>query len=202
MDKNTKQGHEESREENYRGKESNNHSERIKKSVSNCRLKENKTKSPSEHSERTHTHSRSRSPCSSKNSKRWMSSNAFINFVQDVRQIFPKARSTKVYQVAGERWRKMSSEEKQPYIKAALNIKNQKQNHEKNKSVTKLTDTSTEQTKNENSVKVEKTGKKGRREKKPKKRTKEKSSTESDTDSNTSGTTLSKSSRDVSDTSS
>ncbi|XP_076755195.1 uncharacterized protein LOC143425982 [Xylocopa sonorina] len=104
--------------------------------------------------------------------------------------------------MAGERWRKMSSEEKQPYIKAALNIKNQKRNHQKNKTVTKLADISTEQTKNEDTVKVEKTGKKETKEKKPKKLTKKESTTESDSDSNTSGTTISKSSRDISDTSS
>lgn len=127
------------------------------------------------------THSRSRSPC--KNSKQWISSNAFINFVQEFRQVIKHiknlfllinkkklhlqnltgVRSTKIFQIAGERWKKMPFEEKQPYIKAAMNIKNKKQNQQKIENINNVVNTNTEQPKNEDTQKQEKTGKRERK---------------------------------------
>lgn len=56
-------------------------------------------------------------------------------------------RSTRIFQLAGEAWRQMSLEEKQPYLNAAKTIKNQKEKQHKNEHVTKST-TNTEIKKN------------------------------------------------------
>lgn len=79
-------------------------------------------------------------------------------------QNFTNERSTKIYQLAGERWRKMSFEEKQPYVNKATCVKNQRL-LQKNKYINKL-QTNTESTKNENIPKQEKVNKKSERNKK------------------------------------
>lgn len=146
-------------------------------------------------------HSRSRSPC--KDSKQWISSNAFINFVQDFRQNLTGVRSTKIFQIAGERWKKMPFEEKQPYIKAATNIKNRRQNQQKIENINNVVNTNTEQPKSEDTQKQEKTGKRERKKREPRKSIKNKSNTESDNESiSSSGTTATNTSEDMSDTSS
>lgn len=61
--------------------------------------------------------------------------------------------------MAGERWKKMSSEEKQPYIMAAINIKNKKQNQQEIENVNNVINTNAEQPKNENAQKQEKPNK-------------------------------------------
>ncbi|XP_029040685.1 high mobility group B protein 4-like [Osmia bicornis bicornis] len=169
MDKNTKQTHEDSNEENKKNETSKeyevdfiNHPQTIRESDLNYKSKQNKMNS--QHNQRERNYSRSRSPNSTKSSKKWISSNAFINFVQDFRQNCTNEKSTKIFQLAGERWRKMSFEEKQPYVNEALSVKNQRVS-QKNKYTNKL-QTNTESTKNENIPKQEKVNKKSERNKK------------------------------------
>ncbi|KAK9304932.1 hypothetical protein QLX08_003866 [Tetragonisca angustula] len=169
----------------------NNQSQKIKNSGSNYRLKSNNLNQ--------RAHSRSRSPFRSSN--QWISSNAFINFVQDFRQNFAGVRSTKIFQMAGERWKKMSSEEKQPYIKAAMNIKNKKQNQQEIENVNNVINTNAEQPKNENAQKQEKP-KKEKKKGEANKSTRDKSNTESDNESIFSDTTATNTSEDISDMSS
>ncbi|KOX69140.1 hypothetical protein WN51_06199 [Melipona quadrifasciata] len=54
----------------------------------------------------------------------------------------------------------MSSKEKQPYIKAAMNVKNKKQNQQEIENVNNVINTNEEQPKNENAQKQEKPNKK------------------------------------------
>lgn len=75
-------------------------------------------------------------------------------------QNFTGVRSTKIFQMAGERWKKMSPEEKQPYIKAAMSIKNKKQNQQEIENTNNVINTNTEQPKNENAQKQENPNKK------------------------------------------
>ncbi|KOC60473.1 hypothetical protein WH47_07831 [Habropoda laboriosa] len=94
----------------------------------------------------------------------------------------------------------MPSEEKQPYIKASMNIKNKKQNHQKIENI-KKSDINTEKIKKKNAQKQEPI-KKPRKKRAPKKTPKKKNTTESDSDSYTSDTAGTNTSEDLSDVSS
>ncbi|KAG6795632.1 uncharacterized protein LOC108001883 [Apis cerana] len=182
-----------SNEENFKDGEYNT-SKQIKKiieSKSNSKLKSN--------SLNQRAHSRSRSPY--KSSRHW-SSNAFINFVQDFRQNYDGVKSSRIFQMAGERWKKMSSDEKQPYLKAAMDIRNKKQNQQKTENTYKIENINIEQPKNDDSQKQEKPGKKEKKKKEPKRPNKNKNYTESDTDSITSGCSTDTNTSDISDMSS
>lgn len=85
-----------------------------------------RSRSMSQHREKRQTRSRSRTP-NNIVAKRWASTNAFINFIQDFRQSNSDLRSTKLFQLAGRRWKEMSTAERQPYIDAAKNVRQQKQ---------------------------------------------------------------------------
>ncbi|XP_026672839.1 uncharacterized protein LOC113464821 isoform X2 [Ceratina calcarata] len=215
MDKITKneQDHEEPNEESFTKDVYNDHSPRAKETDSNCKLRRKSSRVINATSQRNYnqkdarsrSRSRSRSPCI-RNSKKWISSNPFINFVQDIRQSqkYCGLRSSKIHQMAGERWRNMSSTEKQPYIKGALNIKNQKLN-QKNENINEPAEINADQPKKEDTPKQEKTSKREGKKKEPKKSTREKSrrtksNTESDTESMTSATSLTNTSDDASDT--
>lgn len=67
--------------------------------------------------------------------------------------------------MAGERWKKMSSDEKQPYLKAAMDIRNKKQNQQKTENTYKIENINIEQPKNDDSQKQEKPGKKEKKKK-------------------------------------
>ncbi|XP_076232874.1 uncharacterized protein LOC143178228 [Calliopsis andreniformis] len=144
------------------------------------------------------SHSRSRSP-NVKSSKQGISSNAFINFLQEFREDYTGVKSSRVSQLAGERWRNMTLKEKEPYVQAAKSIRNQKQDQEKNKQVNKPKK-NIEQKKTKN-VKKEQTkdNKQVRRNSKGRKQNKKKRDREIDTDSAASTTADSMSSEDLSD---
>ncbi|XP_076161084.1 uncharacterized protein LOC143143580 [Ptiloglossa arizonensis] len=144
--------------------------------------------STSQQNRRMHFHSdsRSRSPTNTKSTNKWISSNAFINFVQDFRQNMTGIRSTRIFQLAGEAWRQMSLEEKQPYLNAAKTIKNQKEKQHKNEHVTKST-TNTEIKKNKIAKKQTRSSKEIKRpNKEPKQSRKKRNNTESDSNTATS----------------
>nr|XP_012145010.1 PREDICTED: high mobility group B protein 3-like isoform X2 [Megachile rotundata] len=206
MEKNTKQTYEDSNEENQINKSSNeyeadfiNQPQRIDESSSNYKSKQRAVSHyTSQHNQRERTHSRSRSPNNINSPKKWISSNAFINFVRDLRHKSSGEKNTKLFQIAGEKWRKMSFEEKQPYVNAALSIRNRK-NEQKNQELSR-SETNAESAKNENTPKQETANKKSAKNKqKSKKGTKNESNTESDDGSITSGTTASVTSEDTSD---
>ncbi|XP_076626721.1 uncharacterized protein LOC143344493 [Colletes latitarsis] len=168
-----------------------------------------KSRSSSQQNRKAHSHSRSRSPTSTKSSKKWINSNAFINFIQDFRQDFTNMKTSRIFKLAGERWRQMSPEEKQPYINAAKSVRSQKQDQQKNDDVNK-SNTRTEHKKNENidNKKNKNTGKQAKISKKPKKSSKEqkrnnkkKYATDSDSDTATSVTSGTITSDNMSDTS-
>ncbi|XP_017753095.1 PREDICTED: uncharacterized protein LOC108545814 [Eufriesea mexicana] len=188
--RNGKQNYTKSIEENYKEEKCKrnykNNFQKIRDSESDYRVKPNNINSIPQRKQRTH--SRSRSP--HKSSKQWISSNAFINFIQDFSQNFTGVKSTKIFEMASKIWEKMSSDEKQPYIKAAMSIKNKKQNQQKIENINKL-DNGIVQPRNEETQKQEKIGKKEKKENETKKSTKKKYDTESDSgsiSSDTSGT--------------
>lgn len=211
MDKitNHEQDHEEPNDEGFTKDAHNNHSSRAKESDSNCKLKRKNSRASAtpqrNHGSHKDARSRSRSPCI-RNSKNWVSPNPYINFVHDFREKYSGLRSSRIYQMAGEKWRNMTPDEKQPYVKAALNVKNLKQSR-KNENVNEAADINAEQPKKEDIPKQEKTGKRERKKQEPKRTTRKKnrrtkSNTESDTDSITSATSHTNTSDDASDTSS
>ncbi|XP_076660057.1 uncharacterized protein LOC143363341 isoform X1 [Halictus rubicundus] len=163
-----------------------------------------KSRSKSQQNLKARSHSRSRSPINTKSSRRWVSSNAFVNFVQDFRQNHIGMRSTKLFQLAGEKWKRMLPNEKQPYVDAAKNIKNQKQDQLKKENVNVANPTNIEPKKDEKSRQTKSTKKsKNNKEKKQKQKKKNKYNTESDTDSAVSATSATSfTSEDLSDMSS
>ncbi|XP_076282523.1 uncharacterized protein LOC143209999 [Lasioglossum baleicum] len=148
------------------------------------------------------SHSRSRSPINTKRSRRWVSSNAFINFVQDFRQNHVGVKSRKLFQLAGEKWKRLLPSEKQPYVDAAKSIKNQKQDQLKKEDVNVANPTTIEPKKDEKSRQAKAT-KKSKNTKEKKQKKKKKYNTESDTDSAVSATSATTvTSEDMSDCSS
>ncbi|XP_034934344.1 high mobility group B protein 2-like [Chelonus insularis] len=79
--------------------------------------------------------SRSRSPKDSTNPN-WKSANAFINYMHDYKQKhleYPeKTSGSNLFRLAGEKWRLMSQEEKQPYIEGAAWVRKQKASNSRN----------------------------------------------------------------------
>ncbi|XP_033321925.2 uncharacterized protein LOC117218029 [Megalopta genalis] len=134
------------------------------------------------------SHSRSRSPINTKCLKRWVSSNAFVNFIQDFREKHAGVKGSKIYKLAGEKWKQMLPKEKQPYVDAAKSIKNQKQDQQKKDNINAPNPANVDSKKDEKSrqTKNTKKSKKDNKEKKQKKR--KKYNTESDTDSAVSAT--------------
>lgn len=104
--------------------------------------------------------SRSRSRSRSRSSKptrrrQWRSANAFLNFMQDFRQVtnrkydgnnvceryvsrtdelqnYNKMKSSDLFRLGGQEWRRMSSVEKMPYVEAAKLAQQQSQQNNKN----------------------------------------------------------------------
>ncbi|XP_076660063.1 uncharacterized protein LOC143363341 isoform X2 [Halictus rubicundus] len=148
-----------------------------------------KSRSKSQQNLKARSHSRSRSPINTKSSRRW-------NHIG--------MRSTKLFQLAGEKWKRMLPNEKQPYVDAAKNIKNQKQDQLKKENVNVANPTNIEPKKDEKSRQTKSTKKsKNNKEKKQKQKKKNKYNTESDTDSAVSATSATSfTSEDLSDMSS
>ncbi|XP_076228068.1 uncharacterized protein LOC143175057 isoform X1 [Nomia melanderi] len=160
--------------------------------ISHCTLQKNEK-----------ARSRSRSPNRAKDSKKWISSNAFINFVQDFRENHNGKSSTKIFQMAGERWKQMLPNEKQPYLEAAKNIKSYKQDQQKKKHTKNRDPTTAEPKKDKEGRQVKNTKKSQRNNKEKKQRRKKQYSTESDSDTVISATSaVSLTSEDLTDPSS
>ncbi|XP_078045386.1 uncharacterized protein LOC144474434 [Augochlora pura] len=142
-----------------------------------------KLHSTSQQNIKKRSHSRSRSPIKTKSLKKWVSSNAFVNFVQDFRQKHNDVKSTKLYKLAGEKWQQMLPKEKQPYIDEAKSVKNQKQDQQMKDNTNATSPVNVDPKKDEKSrqTKSSKKSKKDNKEKKQKK--KRRYSTDSDTDS-------------------
>ncbi|XP_057327076.1 uncharacterized protein LOC130668699 isoform X1 [Microplitis mediator] len=73
------------------------------------------------------TRTRSRSPVVPIRERSWKSVNAFINYLHDYRKTqheFPgKLTSANLFKLAGDQWRQMTQEQKQPYIDGANKIR-------------------------------------------------------------------------------
>ncbi|XP_032672826.1 high mobility group B protein 3-like [Odontomachus brunneus] len=76
--------------------------------------------------------SRSRSRSKPPQRKQRRSANAFLNFIQDFKQDHNKLKSQDLFRLGGQRWRRMSSTEKMPYVEAANLAKQQTQQNGKN----------------------------------------------------------------------
>ncbi|XP_076228069.1 uncharacterized protein LOC143175057 isoform X2 [Nomia melanderi] len=111
--------------------------------------------------------------------------------------------STKIFQMAGERWKQMLPNEKQPYLEAAKNIKSYKQDQQKKKHTKNRDPTTAEPKKDKEGRQVKNTKKSQRNNKEKKQRRKKQYSTESDSDTVISATSaVSLTSEDLTDPSS
>ncbi|XP_076674814.1 uncharacterized protein LOC143372499 isoform X1 [Andrena cerasifolii] len=169
-------------------------------------------------------HSRSRSPINIRSPIQWRSSNAFVNFLHEFRQVgrvqmkhsqnllsggirrlqnFTSPKSRRIFQLAGERWRQMSPKEKQPFVWAAAGIRSRLVNQQRNEEVNKSNKNTEESKKETPRGKQTRRIKKSERNSKKRQQVKKKNNTsESDTDSATSGTAGSRTSGDISNESS
>ncbi|XP_067216009.1 uncharacterized protein [Linepithema humile] len=137
-------------------------------------------------------------PTRSRSRSRLRSKNAFLNFMQDFRQDNNKINSKDLFRLGGQKWRRMSSTEKMPYVKAAKLAQQQSQQNNKNGQQNKP-DGNDPSKKTENKKQDEKKKERERR-KRSRSRTDD---SEAESDSATSGGTVaSMTSEDVSDLSS